>query len=151
MTDKRTELYFKLLRENDRLFGALLKSKASKGDRQKAAFCLTEIYFISQSLVKLTKKISETNLEFSKGDLNSLLGNLIDLRIEIYDKMVDWIRDLKKPLNVVIDKVGELEGDKSGANAARKIIRSSMKQINVNMEKIKYYSAHYKPSKKRKK
>jgi hypothetical protein len=62
--------------------------------------------------------------------------------------MVDWIKDLKKPLNIVIDKIEKLGGDKSGTNAARKIIRSSMKQIDINLKKIKYYSTRYKPKRK---
>ncbi|MFA5252924.1 MAG: hypothetical protein WC454_10120 [Phycisphaerae bacterium] len=152
MADKGTERYFKLLKKNEELFVSLLKNKASKEDRQKVAFCLTEIYFMSQSLAKLIKKISETNLNFSKDDLDLLLGNLINLRIEIYDKMADGIRDLKRPLNIVIDTTGKLVGDKpsdkSGANVARKIIRSSIKQFDNNLKKIRYYNTRYNTSKK---
>ncbi len=114
MTDKRTERYFKLLKKNDEIFEALLKKKASKVDRQKVAFCLTEIYFRSQHLVNLIKKISETNLKFTEDDLDSLFGNLIDLRIEIYDEMVDWIKDLKRPLKTAIYKVNDLGAEKYG-------------------------------------
>lgn len=148
MTDERTKRYFKLLRKNQGLFEKLLGDKTSEDDRQTVALCLTEIYFNLQHVIKLTKKISEINLELTKGDLDALLSNLIDLRIEIYDKMFDWIKNLKKPLNVAINKIGKLEGDKSGTNVARKTIRSSMKQFDINLKKIRYYSTHNKPSKK---
>ncbi len=148
MADKRTERYFKLFRKNNELFGALLKNKKSRGDKQKVVLCLTEIYFSSQSAIKLIDKISKTNKNFTKGDLDFLLGNLIDLQTEIYLDMTDWIKDLKKLLKNVIDKVGKLGGDKSGTNAARKTIQSSKKRFDINLKKIRYYTTHCNPKKK---
>lgn len=111
MSDKKTKMFSKLLGKQDRIFNRL---PVDKSCGQKVSSYLTEIYFRSKHLIRLTEKISETNLKFNEDDLDSLLGDLIDLRIEIYDEMVDWIKNLKKPLNVVIDKVGELGAKKYG-------------------------------------
>jgi hypothetical protein len=149
MIDKKIKVFFKLFRKQKKVFDKLLPDKSCDAEvRQEIILCLTEIYFGSKHAIELTKKISETNTNFTKGDLDSLLGNLIDLRIEIYDKMVDWIRDLKKPLKNVIDKVAGLVDQKKDAAIARKTIHSSKKQIDNNLKKIKYYTAYNNPNKK---
>jgi hypothetical protein len=145
--DERTKRYFKLLTKNKRLFEKLLKNKKIKETGQRVAFCLTELYFNSQSVIKLIDKISQTKRNFNKNDLDSLLGNMIDLQTEIYIEMTDYIKELRKPLKNVIDKVGNLRGDKS-TNIARKIIRSSMKRCYIILKRIKYYPAHNKPKRK---
>lgn len=147
MADQKTKRFFKLLRKNEGLFGALLKNKASKGDGQTVALCLTELYFRSKHLIDLTKKISETSLRFTKDDVDSLLGNLVDLQVEIYIGMLHWIRDMKRPLKVVIDNVEDLGPEKKGTGIARKNIRSSVKQIDDDVKKIRYYSTHNNPNK----
>ena len=149
MTDERTKRYFKLLRKNEGLFGALLKNKASKGDGQTVALCLTEVYFRAQHLIVLIKKFSEANLDFTENSLDPLLGNLVDLQVEIYIGMLHWIRDMKRPLKAVIDNVEDLGPEKKGTGIARKNIRSSMKQMDDDVKKIRYYSAHNNQSKKR--
>jgi hypothetical protein len=40
--------------------------------------------------------------------LDILLSNLVDLRVDIYDELLDWVKDLKKPLGSVINKVENL-------------------------------------------
>jgi hypothetical protein len=149
MTNEKTKQFFELFKKNQRLFEKLLKNKASEEDGKTVELCLTEIYFNSQRVIKLIDKISKTNL--TKGNLNSLLSNLIDLETEIYLEMAGWIKELKNPLKDVIDKVGSLEGDKSGTDVTRKTFQSSMKQLDVHLEKMRYYTTHYKPKKKRKK
>ena len=115
MSDKRTKMFFQLFRKQEKVFNKLLSNdNCTAEDRQTIALCLTEIYFGSQHLIELIKNISETNLNFTERDLDSLLGNLIDLRIEIYDEITDWIKDMKKPLKVAINKVADLGTEKYG-------------------------------------
>jgi len=115
MSDKKTKMFFKLLRKQEKLFNRFPIGKSyTTEDRRKVMLCLTELHFRSRHLVSLTKNISETNLKFTEDDLDALLGNLIDLRIEIYDEMFEWIKDLKKPLNRVINKIEALGAKKYG-------------------------------------
>lgn len=115
MTDKKTKIFFKFLAKQNKLFSKLPIDKSfTTDDQRKISLYLTEIYFRSQHLVNLIKNISETNLKFTENDLDSLLGDLIDLRIEIYDEIVDWIKELKKHLNIAINKVGDLGAEKYG-------------------------------------
>ena len=115
MSDKRTKMFFQLFRKQEKVFNRLLPNKyCAPKERQMLALCLTELYFRSQHLIGLIKKVSKTNLDFTERDLDSLLGNLIDLRIETYDEINDWIRDMKKPLKTVINKIGDLGTEKYG-------------------------------------
>jgi DNA mismatch repair ATPase MutS len=114
MTDKKTKM-FKLLEKQNKLFNRLpIDKSCTTEDRKMISLCLTEIYVRSQHLVNLIKKISGTNLKFTEDDLDSLLDNLINLQIEIYGEVVDWIKDLKKPLNIAINKIGDLGAEKYG-------------------------------------
>jgi len=148
MTDEKSKRFFNLFRKNQRLFEKLLKNKADEEDGTTVELCLTELYSNSQRVIKLIDKISKTKINFTKGSLDSLVGSLIDLETEIYLEMAGWIKELKNPLKNVIDKVGSLGGDKSGTDVARKTIQSSMKQLDVHLEKMRYYTAHNKPKKK---
>ena len=115
MSDKKNKNYLILLGKQDKLFNKLLMGKSfTNEDRRMVALCLTELHFRSQHVVKLIKKISETNLKFSDDNLDNLLDNLIGLKIEIYDEVLDWIKDLKKPLNKVINRIGDLGAEKYG-------------------------------------
>jgi len=115
MSDKNTKMFFQLLRKQEKVFNKLLSNaNCTPEDRQMIVLCLTELYFSSQRLIGLIKKISETNLDFTERDLDSLLGNLIDLRIETYDEINDRIKDLKKPLKTVINKICDLGAEKYG-------------------------------------
>jgi hypothetical protein len=111
---KKTRKFFRLFRKQEGLFNTVLQNRASDEDRKTVALCLTEIYFQSQRLIELIKKVSETNLDYTESDLDSLLGNLIDLRINIYDEIADWIKDLKKPLNTTIDNVEDVGAELYG-------------------------------------
>lgn len=148
MTNEKTKQFFELFKKNQRLFEKLLKNKASEEDGKTVELCLTELYSASQRVIKLIDRISKTKTNFTKGNLNSILGDLIDLETEIYLEMAGWIKELKNPLKDVIDKVGSLEGDKSGTDVARKTFQSSMKQLDVHLEKMRYYTNHYKPKRK---
>jgi Zn-dependent membrane protease YugP len=99
-------------------------------------------------VIKLIDNVSKIKTKFTKGNLDSLLDNLIDLETAIYLEMAGWIKELKNPLKNVIDKVGSMGGDKSGSNVTRKTLQSSMKQLDVHLEKMRYYTDHYKPKKK---
>ena len=150
MADEKTKRFFELFKKNQRLFGKLLKNKISEEDGKIVELCLTEIYSNSQRLIKLIEKISKTKTNFTKGNIDSLLDNLIDLETEIYLEMAGWIKELKGPLKNVIDTVGSLGGDTSGADVTRKTLQSSMKQLDIHLEKMRYYTNHYKPKKKSK-
>jgi hypothetical protein len=105
---KQTKEFFQLYRKQEKLFNTMLQNRASDEDRQTVALCLSEIYFRSQHLIELIKKISETNLNYTESDLDSLLGNLVFAQIDIYDELASWIKQLKKPLKTVIDNVEDL-------------------------------------------
>jgi hypothetical protein len=150
MTDEKTKRFFELFKKNQRLFEKLLKNKTGEEDGKTVELCLTELYSASQRVIKLIDKISKTKTSFTKGNLNSLLGNLIDLETEVYLEMAGWIKELKNPLKNVIDKVGNLGSDKSGSDVTRKTLQSSMKQLDIHLEKMKYYTTHYKPKRKSK-
>ncbi len=147
MTDEKTKRFFELFGKNQRLFEKLLKNKADEEDGKIVELCLTEIYSNAQRVIKLIDNISKTKTNFTKGNLDSLLDNLIDLETAIYLEMAGWIKELKNPLKNVIDKVG----DKSGTAVTRKTLQSSMKQLDVHLEKMRYYTDHYKPKRKSKK
>jgi hypothetical protein len=151
MTDEKTKRFFELFRRNQRLFEKLLKDKISEEDGRTVELCLTEIYSNSQHVMKLIDKISKTKASLSKSNLDSLLDNLIDLETEVYLELAGWIKELKGPLKDVIDKVGSLGGDESGAEVTRKTLQSSMKQLDIHLEKMRYYTNHYKPKRKSKK
>jgi len=148
MTDEKTKQFFELFGKNQKLFEKLLKNKVDEEDGKIVELCLTEIYSNSQRVVKLIDKISKTKINLTKDNLDSLLDNLIDLETAIYLEMAGWIKELKNPLKNVIDTVGSIGGDKSGSNVTRKTLQSSMKQLDVHLEKMKYYTSHYKPKKK---
>jgi hypothetical protein len=148
MADEETKLFFKLLRKNQRLFGKLPGNKLSDEDRETVALYITEIYFRSHHLTEVIEKVSETSVRFSESDLDSLLTNLVELQIEIYTEMVDWIKGLKKPLMTVIDNIDDLGRKEKGTAAAEKGIRSSMRQFNVAVKKIRYSVADNPPKKK---
>jgi hypothetical protein len=99
-------------------------------------------------VIKLIDKISKTKTTSTKSNLSALLDNLIDLETEIYLEMAGWIKELKRPLKEVIDKVGALEGNTFGTDVARKTFQSSMKQLDVHLEKMIYHTTHYKPNRK---
>jgi hypothetical protein len=148
MTDEKTKRFFELFGKNQRLFEKLLKNKVDEEDAKIVELCLTEIYSNSQRVIKLIDNVSKIKTKFTKGNLDSLLDNLIDLETAIYLEMAGWIKELKNPLKNVIDKVGSMGGDKSGSNVTRKTLQSSMKQLDVHLEKMRYYTDHYKPKKK---
>jgi hypothetical protein len=143
MTDKKNKLYFKILKKNQRMFEKVIGDRISDNYRQAIALYLTEIYFRSQHIIELIEKILETNQNCTKRDLDSLLGYLVYLQIEIYDELVDWFKSLKKPLKTVIDKVEDLWYEKPGTDTDMdiKTIRSSMKHIYNTIKKINHHSA----------
>ena len=151
MTDEKTKRFFELFKKNQRLFEKLLKNKVNEEDAKTVELCLTELYSNSQRVTKLIDNISKTKTNFTKSNIDSLLDNLIDLETEIYLEMAGWIKELKSPLKNVIDKVGSLGGDKSGSDVTRKTLQSSMKQLDIHLEKMRYYTDHYKPKKKSRK
>jgi hypothetical protein len=105
---KQTKKFFRLFRKQETLFNTVLQNRTNDKDRQTVALCLSEIYFRSQHLIGLIKKISETNLNYTESDLDSLLGNLVYTQIDIYDELTSWIKQLKKPLKTAIDNVEDL-------------------------------------------
>jgi len=107
-TQKQTKKFFQFFRKQEKLFNTVLQNRASDEDKQTVALCLSEIYFRSQHLIGLIKKTSETNLDYTESDLDSLLGNLVYAQIDIYDELASWIKQLKKPLKTAIDKVDDL-------------------------------------------
>jgi hypothetical protein len=151
MTDEKTKRFFELFKKNQKLFEKLLKNKINEEDGKTVELCLTEIYSNSQYVIKLIDKISKTKASLTKSNMDSLLDNLIDLETQIYLEMAGWIKELKGPLKNVIDTVGSLGGDKSGSEVTRKTLQSSMKQLDIHLEKMRYYTNHYKPKRKSKK
>lgn len=148
MTDEKTKQFFELFGKNQRLFEKLLKNKVGEEDGKIVELCLTEIYSNARRMIKLIDNISKTKTKFTKGNLDSLLDDLIDLETAIYLEMAGWIKELKNPLKNIIDTVGSMGGDKSGSNVTRKTLQSSMKQLDVHLEKMRYYTDHYKPKRK---
>jgi hypothetical protein len=140
---KETKLFFMFLKKNRRVFDAVIGDKINDKGKQLIALYLTEIYFSSQHVIELIEKISKTNKNCTKRDLDTLLGNLVDLRIELYDELIDWAKSLKKPLKTTIDKIEDLWYEKPGADTDRdsKAIRRSMKRIYNTIKKINYHSA----------
>jgi|GEM_PF-5232093 len=132
---KETKLYFKLFRKNQKLFKEVIGDKISDEYKQNIVLYLTEIYFGSQHIIKLIEKISETNTNCTKRDLDSLLGNLVDLRIEIYNELIDWVKDLKKPLKTVIDKVEDLWYETDSNNIKKIKCHSALKGSNKKNRK----------------
>jgi hypothetical protein len=150
ISDKKTRLYFKLFRKQEKVFNKIkLKKGCSPEDGKTVAFSLTELYFKSKHLSDLIKRISETNLNLGEKDLDSLLENLIDLQLGIYIDMPDWIKDFKRPLKNIIDGIDTLGTEKKGVNIARKNIRISQKRIVNLSKKLKHYSAYYSQKKKK--
>ncbi len=75
-------------------------------NQKKFEFYITEIYFRSKHISNLVEKMLDMKKdEFNEGDLDILLEYLIDLKIEIFDEIMDWMIQLKKPLKDTIDKV----------------------------------------------
>ncbi len=112
--DKKAEAYFRLLRKIERLFDVILGDRISKDDKQSVELCLTETYFFAKDLIRLIDKISETNLDYTEKDLDDLSSYLIYAKIDIYDEMVDWFKELEKPLNIAIDKIGDIGAERYG-------------------------------------
>ena len=103
--DPETKIYFNILRKNQKLFDVILANRINREDRQTIALCFAEIYINSRHIIKLIEKISKTNIDISEKKLDSLLESLCFSRVEIYNELVDWAKDLKKPLNKAINSV----------------------------------------------
>jgi hypothetical protein len=145
-TDIQTKRYVKFYDKLQKIFNKFPIDKSfSIEDRRRLSLCLSELYFESQHLSKVIKKISQTNLKLTEKNLNPIISNLIDLQANMYIDMVDWIKDLKKPLNSLIKTI-ENSDPKKRTIIAEKNIRISTKNVNGFLKKIEYYY----PSKKNK-
>lgn len=45
------------------------------------------------------------NSRLGKTEYDKLLGDLVGLKVHIYDELVDWIKESEKPLQKMIDEV----------------------------------------------
>ncbi len=136
--DTQTKKYLKLLGKLTKLFKKFPKDKSfSAKDRQHLSFCLTELYFMSDHMNKVIKNISDTNLKIKNKNLNSLITNLIDLQVNTYIEMADYIKDLKKPLKSLIHAIENSDPEKS-TFIARKNISISTKRVYSLFKKMKY-------------
>jgi hypothetical protein len=136
--DIQTEKYFKLHTKFENIFKNFPKDKSfSAEDRQYLSFCLTELYFMSNHMNKVIRNISDTNLKIENKDLDSLISHLIELQVNTNIEIVDWIRNLKKPLKSLINSIENSDSEKSDF-IARKNISISMKRINGLLKKMKY-------------
>ncbi|MBN2020005.1 MAG: hypothetical protein JW749_07260 [Sedimentisphaerales bacterium] len=146
--DIQTQKYAKFYSKLQKLLYRFPKDKSfSTQDRQHLSLCLAELYFKSNHLNKVIKKISETNLKLDEKHCNSITSNLIDLQIDIYTEMVDWIKDLKKLLKTLINIIENSDPEKR-TFIAETNVRISMKRANSLLKKIEYY---YPPKKNRNK
>jgi hypothetical protein len=83
---------------------------------------LSEISSYSKSVRELIYRIASRRAgDLTLKEYDELLGELVNLKIELYDELADWIKITKKPLQIMIDAVekrlNELES--KGSVAAR--------------------------------
>jgi len=112
--DKKTEEYFQLFRKNEKLFDTVLGDRISKDDKQSVVYCLTETYFVAKHLIECIDKMSEIRVDYNEEDLDALLELLVYIRTDIYKCMVGWLRQLRKPLNLTIDRIGDIGAERYG-------------------------------------
>lgn len=58
-------------------------------------------------MVDLIKRISETKTDCAEAELDRLLEDLVNLKIDLYHEMFFWAKDLRRPLQQAIDAVEE--------------------------------------------
>ncbi len=137
--DVQTKSYLKLLGKLEKLFKKFPKDKSfSIEDRKYLSCCLSELYFKSRHLNKVIKKISDTNFKIKNKSVDFLITSLIELQLGLYIGMLDWIKDLKKPLNSLIKAIEKSDPEKR-TFIAEKSIHFSAKQVYSILRKIKYY------------
>ena len=134
--DIQTQKYAKFYSKLQKLFYRFPKNKSfSKQDRESLSFCLAEIYFKSNHLNKVIKRISEPNLKLDKKHCNSITSDLIDLQIIIGMELFDYIKGLKKPLKTLIHTIENSDPEKN-TFVAEQIVRISMKRAKSLLNKL---------------
>jgi hypothetical protein len=108
MSSKNTKIYLDFMNEIRSLSEIILKNRGTDKDRMRFALCLSEIYFSSHKIITLIKKVSEGMPNSNEKELDALLGNLVDLKIYVYDEFGAWMKKLKKPLQQSIDEVEDM-------------------------------------------
>lgn len=103
--DEKTEQFFAFLRKLESLTDRLVMSKDKEEDKRKFALCLAELYFRANHVTGLIKAIANTPLKPSEQTMDTLLTDLVDLQIELYDEVADWMKELRKPLQRMMDAV----------------------------------------------
>ena len=118
MKDK-VKSFFEMERRLKTITRAVLADKASAKSCQGLPLYLTEIYFRSIEISKIIAAIEKVDYKnFNKQEADILLTHLVNLRIEIYDEVVDWMKALRKPLKITIGetskKLSQHKGDLRG-------------------------------------
>ena len=103
--DEKTKHLFTLLRKLESLTDRLVVSEDNDEDKKKFALCLAELYFRANHVTGLIKAIANTPLKPSEQTMDALLTDLVDLQIELYDEVADWMKELRKPLQRMMDAV----------------------------------------------
>jgi len=111
MPNKNNEAFVKefhaFMNRIETVFDVILENKVSKENKQAFALCLTEIYFDSLKTIALIDKMSKTNLNSSGKELDNCFRDIIDLKINLYDEMASWMKNLRVPLQNVLDEFPE--------------------------------------------
>jgi hypothetical protein len=103
--DEKTKLFFTFLKKLESLTDRLVVSEDNDEDKKKFALCLAELYFRASHVTGLIKAIADTDLKPSEQTMDTLLTDLVDLQIELYDEVADWMKELKEPLQRMMDAV----------------------------------------------
>lgn len=107
MVTKRTKSFYGHLEKLQCLSEILMPSKGADEDKRVFALCLAEIQSWSLQINEIIKKISTMDSNLTSDDYDTLLGHLVNVKIYLYDELQSWMKDLRKPLQKIIDAVSE--------------------------------------------
>lgn len=106
MSKKKTKQFFTLLNKL-RSLEDHFDSRKGKKDQKLFALCLCELHFRAIHTIELIQAISKTGRKMTNKTLDNLLTDLINLKIELFDEVSDWQKELKRPLQKIINSVSD--------------------------------------------